>query len=225
MAERRSRFLAAEQFTLWTLGATVCLYSVGRISVAYKHIALSIPLLPSETQWQDRVFDGGLGIVNLLLQAVVAPSRAHLAWMFALATFAMLFALARRLDNRPRARLALHASSAVAFVALLILMGMTWGRVQAKAAREPRAIDEHLVFAPEVAAALPKSILAENERNALRVVWTTNEFIVVMGEHLHTVYALNAKDVALREIRPRSLQPDATARSAWSSSNPGGVSR
>jgi fructose-specific component phosphotransferase system IIB-like protein len=220
MTEGRSRFLAAEQFTLWTLAATVCLYSVGRISVAYKHIALSIPLLPSETQWQDRVFDGGLGVLNLLLQAVVAPSRAHLAWILALAGFALLIALARRFERRPRARLALHAASAAAFVAGLIFMGMTWGRLQAQAAREPRAVGEHLVFAPEVAAALPKSILAENDRNALRVVWTTSEFVVVLGEDLRTVYALNAKDVALREIRPRALQPDATARSALSSPDP-----
>lgn len=210
-SEQRARSLAlAENATLWTLLATVSLFTAGQISNFYLYEGLGVRALRLEAPWQDRVFEGGIAILNMALKALFEPSLAQLPWLVALAVFGLCLWRRSRLSGRPRQRMAVTAVAACAYAAALVLLSMSWGRLLAELVRGSRTRPDHFVFAPDAAARLPPALLRDNEQRALRLIVTTPDFFVVLSGDAKTVYRIATRDVDLQEtsqIPPPQASP------------------
>jgi hypothetical protein len=199
-ADQRSRSLAlAENLTLWSLLATASLFTAGQIAHAYEFDALGLRSLRVEAAWQDRVFEGGLGILNMLLKAVFEPGLMHLPWLGAAAVFAACLWWRAKLQSRPRTRAVLGALAACAWLAVLILISIGWGRSLAAMIRGNMGTHEHFVFAPDATIRLPPALLQDNEQRTLKLVTTTSDFFVLLSADGARTYRIATRDIELQE--------------------------
>lgn len=187
----------AESATLWTLLATVTLFTAGAISHEYTLDALGIRGLRQDIQWQDRVFQGGLAVVNMTLEALTEPRLKQLWWLLTLAVFAACL-WGRRKSARPRLRVALGVLAACAYLATILLIGVFWGQNVAEFVRARKGHDR-FVFSPDVVARLPAALVHDNDAAALRVVASTADFLVVLSADGNTVWRIANRDVDVQE--------------------------
>jgi hypothetical protein len=196
-AEARARSLAvAENLTLWTLLAAVSLFAAGQISHTYELNALGLRSLRVDEQWQDRVYEGGLGLLNTVLMTITQPRFMHLPWV--LATGLFVVCLWRRRVSTGRARVALGIFAACAYLAAIIAASIGWGTTLAQLVRDDDT-REHFVFAPDALPRLPPPLLQENEERKLKLVFTTSDFVVLLNADGKTSYRIATRDVELQE--------------------------
>lgn len=204
MADPRPSSLAtAEQVTLWSLLGAVSLFTAGQIAHASTLDALGIHGLRQDAAWQDRVFEGGAAVLNMTVLAVFQPALAHLPWLGALLLFGGALWFWHRTASRPRLRLLFGGVAGASWLALLITMGLAWGRLYAGFLREPRSFDDHFVFAADAQTRLPAALLQDNQRRALRLIASTPEFLIALGGDGRTAYRIAVRDVELLEATPR----------------------
>jgi hypothetical protein len=194
----RTGLAAAENATLWSLFATVTLFTAGQISSRYQLNALGIRGLRTDVAWQDRVYEGGLAVLNMVLQAITQPSLRHLPWLLAAAIFALCLWRRRRAE-RARSQLALGLLAGSAYLAAIILLAIAWGNVSADYVRGPSGLRDHFVFSAEAAARMPAALLLDNDQRSLRLITTTADFFIVLGADAKTSYRIATRDVELQE--------------------------
>jgi hypothetical protein len=195
--EKPRSLLVAENVTLWTLLGAISLFTAGEIMRAYQFEALHIRGLHYDVQWQDRVFEGGITLINGVTNGIFAPSLANLPWMIALTLFIVTLAYRRRVKP-PWRRMLLAGFAGVCYLGTLILLSMHWGRVTAEIVRQ-RDAGEHFLFSPDAAPRLPPQLLRDNESRMLRTVLTTPDFTVLLSGDGKTVYRLATRDIELQE--------------------------
>jgi len=199
-SDPRSRSLAvAENLTLWSVLATVSLFTTGQIAHAYEFNALGLHGLRVDVAWQERVFEGGIAILNMFLNTLLAPRLMHLQWLGATAIFVVCIWCWNKSQARPRARRVLGALAGCAYLTTLILLGIGWGRWQAKMIREGTSNTDHFVFTPDAAARLPPSLLQDNEQRKLLLVAATPDFLVLLSADRKTSYRVATRDLELQE--------------------------
>jgi hypothetical protein len=198
--DTRSRSLAvAENVTLWSLFATVSLFTVAEIAQAYEFDELGLRGLRVDVAWQERIFEGGVAVLNMMLKAVLQPGFMHLPWLLAIAVFGVSLWLRGKSISRPRARTALGGLAACAYLAALILLSIAWGRSVAAFIRGNTVTEEHFVFAADAASRLPPTLLQDNQQRKLKLITTTAEFFVFLSGDGQRTYRVATRDIEAQE--------------------------
>jgi hypothetical protein len=195
--EKPRSLLVAENVTLWTLLATVSLFTAGNIAHAYQFGALGLRGVHTEAQWQDRVFEGGIGVLNMLLKAITEPSLQHIPWLATLVLFIVALVLRKRVTT-PRRKILLAIVAGIAYLATLIFLSASWGNILAQFVRD-RPRGEHYVFSADSAPRLPPALLHDNEARTLRTVLTTSEVVVILSGDGKTIYRIATRDIEVQE--------------------------
>jgi hypothetical protein len=165
----------------------------------YEMESLGVRALRADVAWQDRVFEGGVAVINEVFTPFFGPSLGHLPWILSAAIFVLALWRRGKVVDRPRLRALLTGLAVLAYGSIVINIGIHWGRTMAEFIG-PTALREHYVFAPDSVPRLPAGLVRDNEKHALRLVLSTPDFLVVMSNDRKTVY----KGRHARRRSPRS---------------------
>jgi hypothetical protein len=189
----------AENVTLWTVIGAISLFTAGEITHLYEMESLGVRALRADVAWQDRVFEGGVAVINEVFTPLFGPSLGHLPWIFSAVLFAVALWRRKKSAGRPRLRAFLTVLALLSYGSMLINIGIHWGRTLAEFIREPTALHEHYVFTPDAVPRLPAGLVQDNEKRALRLVGSTADFMVIISGDRKTVYKVAVRDIEVQE--------------------------
>ena len=189
----------AENVTLWTVIGAISLFTAGQIAHVYQMESLGIRALRADVAWQDRVFEGGVAVINEVFTPLFGPNLGHLPWILSAALFALALWRRGKVPGRPRLRAALTALAVLAYGSTVVNIGIHWGRTMAEFIRLPTVLREHYVFTPDSLPRLPAGLIQDNEKRVLRLVTSTPDFLVLMSGDRKTVYRVATRDVEVHE--------------------------
>jgi hypothetical protein len=191
----------AETATLWTVLGAITLFTAGQIAHIYLLESLAIRALREDASWQDRVFEGGVAIINEVFTPIFSPHLGHLPWLISAVLLGLALWRRGRAAQKPRLRAALGVLAALSYGSMIINIGIHWGRTLGDFIREPTTLHEHYVFTADAVPRLPAGLVQDNEKRALRLVVATPDFLVIMSGDRKTVYKVAVRDVEVQEAR------------------------